>query len=93
MELLKKAMNNKPFNLAVDMTARLASCDLTPLERKRTDTIRQAALDVAAERLKVGKARVRPLVAEIAAESAQLQVTQGTAAASCAYHRAWLMAD
>ncbi|TIN92445.1 MAG: hypothetical protein E5Y06_23320 [Mesorhizobium sp.] len=92
MGLLENAMNNKPFNLAVDMSVKLASCELSPRERAQTDTIRRAALDVAAERLKVSLAKVRSLASNFAADAAQLQVTSGTAEASCAQHRAWLLA-
>lgn len=91
MELLGRAMNEKPFTIAVDMSVKLASCKLSARERSQTDIIRRAALDVAAERLKVSLGKVRSLASDFAAETAQLQVKEGTAEASCAYHRAWLL--
>lgn len=91
MDLLRRAMNEKPFTIAVDMSVKLASCTLSPHERSQTDIVRRAALDLAAKRLKVTLQKVRSMASEFAAETAQLQVKEGTAEASCAYHRAWLL--
>lgn len=90
-DFIGKAITNKPFDLAVSMTMKLAYCDLSEQDHYTTEQLREAALDVASEQLRHKRSEVKRLVSEIASGAAHKQVTEGTSRASCAYHKAWLM--
>lgn len=89
--LIAKTMTNEPFNLAVSMTMSLASCDMSEEDHSKTGKIREAAVDVASEQLHRKRSEVNRLASKLAARAAQKMVVNGTSAASCAYHKAWLL--